>query len=858
ESCFAAGNPELESLRLLDAMVDLCQIVAYAHSRGVLHRDLKPVNVMLGAFGETLVLDWGLAKVEDRPDDPRTTGYVRPSGSGSSATQAGAVLGSPPYLSPEAASGRIEEIDQASDVYLLGATLYEVLTCRPPRQGSSHYEILDLARTSDPPAPRTINKSVPRPLEAICRKAMARRKADRYHTAMEMATDLRRFLASDRVAAYQERPLERLARWARRHRRAIGYAAIAWLLLGSGLFGVAKWREAQQLRAYDQGAQEVAEFRRLASDVHFLAASSDPISEEVPYYQTGAGERVGRQALALSEHWGTDLSRLSLGPDPIQDRQERDRLKQEIYDLLLLMVQSRLHEFPSEETATESLVVLERARQLTEPTSSLFRLQAECFLRLEQVEQVADAQRRFSDTRTPQTAQDHFLHGEAYRQKTLNVRHDLPEDERHAINRQCLQQAVTEFELATDKAPRHYWARLQLGRCLMALGKYSEAIQTFGGCIAIRADQPWAYTSRGLAYALAGDRDRAVEELNRQIELSAAFQPVLHLNRGFLHLLRHDDEKALADFNRIMEADDQLRLSGAAYYRCQIRERYGDDRGALADLNWLIDTDPAFARAYVARARLLFKLGRTETAMDDLETYLSRTTSDFDAHSWVAHYGRGQLLLEIRESISLDNLALQATLESKALREFQQAVDFGGDVAELFQQLGRIHYLRGDPQAALASYEQGLVHSPQSASLHLSRGWLYAESDQPAAVNAFQAALQQDAQNPEALAALGYLQAKTKAIDSAERLAMESLLLGTKNYLELFNIACIHGELGESDPQNKERHHRDAMAVIRRALVLWKDDGAPTERSIPKLVDRERTSTFRSLQLNPEFGQLFD
>ena len=113
--------------------------MAYAHSRGVLHRDLKPENVMIGPYGETLLLDWGIAKVMGQPEGPADTGdasYVRLLESGpDTETHAGAILGTPSYMAPESAAGLTALIDQRSDVYLLGATLYEILTGQRPRHG---------------------------------------------------------------------------------------------------------------------------------------------------------------------------------------------------------------------------------------------------------------------------------------------------------------------------------------------------------------------------------------------------------------------------------------------------------------------------------------------------------------------------------------------------------------------------------------------------------------------------------------------------------------------------------------------------------------------------------------------------
>src|SRR5262249_15611761 len=148
----AGGEPqEMKQLRLLQIFVDLCQTVAYAHSRKVLHRDLKPENVMLGSYGETLVLDWGLAKVLGQPEVQgpsieETAVQLTFAGVGTE-TIAGSIMGSPFYMAPETAAGLNDAVDERSDVYLLGATLYEILTNQPPRSGKGPMKLIQEART---------------------------------------------------------------------------------------------------------------------------------------------------------------------------------------------------------------------------------------------------------------------------------------------------------------------------------------------------------------------------------------------------------------------------------------------------------------------------------------------------------------------------------------------------------------------------------------------------------------------------------------------------------------------------------------------------------------------------------------
>ena len=220
---------------LLGRFIDVCNAVAYAHSRGVLHRDLKPGNVILGKYGETLVVDWGLAKVQGRKDVPAVSIDEAPvevqSGSGSSATRMGAVIGTPAYMSPEQATGRLDLLSPTSDVYGLGATLYAVLTGRAPFAEPTIAEMLAKVRQGDFPPPRQVNKEVPRPLEAICLKAMAQDPKERYATPVALADDLEHWLADERVTACAEPWHARTWRWARRHKAAV--ASVAAVLVTS-------------------------------------------------------------------------------------------------------------------------------------------------------------------------------------------------------------------------------------------------------------------------------------------------------------------------------------------------------------------------------------------------------------------------------------------------------------------------------------------------------------------------------------------------------------------------------------------------------------------------------------------------
>lgn len=209
----------LELRRLLSRFLDVCNAVEYAHSRGVLHRDLKPSNIMLGKHGETLVVDWGLAKVMNQEDEAAASdeSMLSVASSGSSETLPGSAVGTPAYMSPEQAAGRLEDLGPRSDVYSLGATLYVMLTGKLPFDGSVEDVLADVRLGRFAP-PSKVDSSVPLALNAVCCKAMATDPARRYVSCAALAADVEAWLADETVAAYREGALERGRRFFRRHR----------------------------------------------------------------------------------------------------------------------------------------------------------------------------------------------------------------------------------------------------------------------------------------------------------------------------------------------------------------------------------------------------------------------------------------------------------------------------------------------------------------------------------------------------------------------------------------------------------------------------------------------------------------
>jgi tetratricopeptide (TPR) repeat protein len=246
-------------LSLLPNVIAAVDALAYAHGQGIIHRDLKPSNVLVGEFGETVVIDWGLAKTLAELDEPRAadSGEL----SDAQATLPGSVVGTPAYMSPEQASGAV--LDARADVYALGAMLYHLLVGAPPYVGEAR-AVLAAVVSGSPPSVASRVPGVAGDLLAIVGKAMARSPGERYPTARELGEDLKRFQTGQLVGAREYTTGELVRRWARRQQRVLAVSALALLALSVG--GVMSVQRIVHEQARTEAQRVVAERHRVAAE----------------------------------------------------------------------------------------------------------------------------------------------------------------------------------------------------------------------------------------------------------------------------------------------------------------------------------------------------------------------------------------------------------------------------------------------------------------------------------------------------------------------------------------------------------------------------------------------------------------
>jgi len=657
----------------IEVVMKVGEALELAHAHGVIHRDLKPENVMVGEFGEVQLMDWGLAKPIGTLDE--STGAVDRSAP-VDLTQDGYVAGTPAYMSPEQARGELGALDARTDVFALGALLYEMLSLSPPYLEADVESALELAATGAwLPIPERIVvdrrrlAAPPRELAAIAYRAMDVDPAKRYPGVGAMIADLRAYLAHEPVAACPDALAGRLVKLVQRHPR--GTLVLASALVVAILVALlsAAWRRAELLQL--QGRWALAEARTQSLE----AAQAREAARQAEQDRVAATDRA------------TELGRLAL-------RQLSTESREMIGEFNRRWSDSRA---AGEDLAQffASLGTAEHLRYLA-AFDDLFRVRAL--------------------SSSPPTAADHF-----HRALLRHAHGD------HAG-------AAADYDQAHALDPRDPMVLNNRGLARKSLGQHAEAKADYDLALTLDPSHMLALTNRAVVRQALGDRAGARADLERALAQDARSAIALGA-RGNLRHAEGDLDGALADFDQALAIAPRNAL--LLCNRGAVRHSRGDHAGAVADFDQALALNPRDAAAYSNRALARGRLGDHGGAAQDLERALALEPNAAGAlfNRGTLRLGQGDhagaiadfdrvLAADPRHAMALCNRGLarlaQGDLDG-AVKDLALATELAPTDARTRCNLGNARARRGDLEAALADFDCALVLDPANTGARLNR-----------------------------------------------------------------------------------------------------------------------------------------
>lgn len=828
----------LELPRLLQSFLSVCHAIGYAHARGVVHRDIKPANVVLGEFGEVLVLDWGLAKLAGASELPMVADLAAADfdveGPPDERTHHGQVLGTLGYMAPEQALGEQDHIDGRTDIYALGSVLYEILTNRPPHQGSTTRELLKMIERGAVPPAAEVDPRVPRALSAICVKAMAHEQSDRYQTTAELATDIERWLVDEPVSVFRDPPAKRAARWARKHRSTCVATAAVLLVtcVAVGAWRIADARRVGRLRSearWLMASAHQALARNDLADARVQLARAESIAGESPVLAELAEDAHGllvdveaRTARAAARVAAQDdfarfrqlrdeaLFRTTLltGLDPLANRaaarqaaeaaraifplskagtfedprrhdlstEQAAAVERGERELVLLLARSMSDappgQKPQPEDVRSALALLDTARPWADSTQSFHLLRAACLASLGDAAESTVEQQQ-AERLAPATAQDHFLIAD------------------EAFRRRQFGRAIEQFQEVLRLEPDHFWAHYFLAICRLRQGQPRLAIENLAVAISWRPDFGWTYMLRAQALIGLGNYDAAADDLRRAQELGVDEYSLL-VNRGALWTQAERYADARRDLARAVALRPELSL--AHVNLAELYRRQQEFPQALAEATTATQSADWSPAPYRIRAQVRLETGDLVEALADidraieLEAPASRELGeDLKLRGGVlVNSGRYAEAVESFEQARtytdhdplLDKLLAEAQLKLGHAAEAKTALDRylhrPEDDGEALRQRGLERAKLGDPAGALADYTQSLELEPDSTATRARRGWALLNAPR-IALDDFESGLKADPDNAELHAGRGYALAQLGKYREAVAAAREAL-----------------------------------------------------------------------------------
>lgn len=810
--------------------VQAADALEHAHQLGVVHRDVKPSNLMIDDGGHLWITDFGLAMTQTETN----------------LTMTGDVLGTLRYMSPEQLQAKHGVLDHRTDIYSLGITLYELLTLRPAFGGDRRQNLVRRIDEEDPRLPRRINQAIPRDLETIVLKAIAKDPAARYVTAGELAEDLQRFLDNRPIRARRPWPAERLRKWSRRHRSVV-YSMVAVLAMAAVGSSVGTALVARAYRAeVTQRARADANLSLAYNAMGSLLDRLEPAVRELAR-RNGLVE-VGQlvdHAMELDERLPEEVRRSC---------EHRSRLASMHYQRGWGC--AKLGRYETAERSLSAAIVLYEKLAAEDPDRYKLLL-ARCYYYLDDT---LRGLKKFEAAGRARTRLRELAGiNEGATLEGTPPQHGL---ERIRDERDYLDGETTEDVMEKqDKEIYHFRRKLveaydRRGDNYARSDDFDKAIVDYDKAVQLDPEFAEGYLDRGVAYYEKREIDRAIADLGEAIRLDSASSHSFS-ERGRVYYYQGEFEKATADYSKAIEnhvrihreADVPVRSAGVANRnlatkymmrgKCYYRRQQIDK--AVSDLSEAVRLNPNDTRAYFERGRVHVKAKRDSRAIADFNEAIRLEPKSAQSYLWrgfVRERGNNldQAVIDFSEAIRLDSTLIvsyvgRGTSHIKAGR-FRQAIDDFDEAIRRDAKFRTAFYQRGlafcrscDLDRAIDDLQKAVDLFPRSPPFHVGLGVAYGKRGEfDLAFSEFQEAIKLAPEDNHAFYHRGRIRASKGDYVQARHDFAEAVRLNDKSAGALLGMAEVSAKLGEMEvAQDHVKKAKSAIAFSLEAqlLVSW-------------------------------------